>query len=131
MVPSNLSSEPGSSTPMETRSKTRALSTGAVIAIVVRAATVLILIMLIFLVYHWKKYIREAKVARKAASEKMDFSGGAQTPEMESSRLVFFDRKKQFELEDLLRASAEMLGKGSFGVAYKVVLDDGCIVAVP
>jgi len=81
-------------------------------------------------VYYWKKYIREIEVAGKTASEKMDFSGGAQTPEMERSKLVFFDRKKQFELEDLLRASAEMLGKGSFGTAYKAVLDDGCVVAV-
>ena len=36
----------------------------------------------------------------------------------------------QFELEDLLRASAEMLGKGSLGTVYKAVLDDGCTVAV-
>ena len=33
-------------------------------------------------------------------------------------------------MEDLLRASTEMLGKGSFGTSYKVVLDDGCVVAV-
>ena len=31
----------------------------------------------------------------------------------------------QFELEDLLRASAEMLGKGSLGTVYKAVLDHG------
>lgn len=60
----------------------------------------------------------------------MDFFGGAQTLEMERSKLVLFDRNKQFELEDLLRASAEMLGKGSFGTAYKVVLNDGCVVAI-
>nr|DAD48614.1 TPA_asm: hypothetical protein HUJ06_018551 [Nelumbo nucifera] len=38
--------------------------------------------------------------------------------------------RKQFELEDLLRASAEMLGKGSLGTVYKAVLEDGCTVAV-
>ncbi|XP_028057019.1 leucine-rich repeat receptor-like protein kinase PXC1 [Camellia sinensis] len=46
------------------------------------------------------------------------------------SKLVLFDRKKQFELEDLLRASAEMLGKGSIGTVYRAVLDDGFTVAV-
>ncbi|GFP91223.1 probable leucine-rich repeat receptor-like protein kinase at1g68400 [Phtheirospermum japonicum] len=48
----------------------------------------------------------------------------------DQSKLVFFDQKKQFELEDLLRASAEMLGKGSFGTVYKAVLEDGSTVAV-
>ena len=33
-------------------------------------------------------------------------------------------------MEDLLRASAEMLGKGGFGTAYKAVLDDGNVVAM-
>lgn len=44
--------------------------------------------------------------------------------------MVFFEGVKRFELEDLLRASAEMLGKGGFGTAYKAVLDDGNVVAV-
>lgn len=48
----------------------------------------------------------------------------------DKNKLVFFDRKKQFELEDLLRASAEMLGKGSLGSVYKAALDDGLAVAV-
>ena len=48
----------------------------------------------------------------------------------ERGKLVFFEGTRQFELEDLLRASAEMLGKGSFGTAYKVVLEDANVVAV-
>lgn len=44
--------------------------------------------------------------------------------------MVFFEGTRRFELEDLLRASAEMLGKGGFGTAYKAVLDDGNEVAV-
>ena len=55
-------------------------------------------------------------------------SDGTNT-ETERSKLVFFDRRNQFELEDLLRASAEMLGKGSLGTVYRAVLDDGCTVA--
>ncbi|XP_055832579.1 probable inactive receptor kinase At1g48480 [Solanum dulcamara] len=46
-------------------------------------------------------------------------------------KLVFFeDYYKAFDLEDLLRASAEVLGKGTFGTAYKAVLEIGTIVAV-
>lgn len=46
------------------------------------------------------------------------------------SGMVFFEDVKRFEIEELLRASAEMLGKGVFGTTYKAVLDDGTVVAV-
>lgn len=48
-----------------------------------------------------------------------------------SKSLVFFGKgPKVFDLEDLLRASAEVLGKGTFGTAYKATLETGLVVAV-
>ncbi|CAL0331127.1 unnamed protein product [Lupinus luteus] len=48
-----------------------------------------------------------------------------------SKKLVFFGNSvRGFDLEDLLRASAEVLGKGTFGTAYKAVLEVGPVVAV-
>ncbi|KAG6397566.1 hypothetical protein SASPL_143735 [Salvia splendens] len=45
--------------------------------------------------------------------------------------LVFFGKTGwSIELEDLLKASAEVLGKGTFGTAYKAVLETGLAVAV-
>lgn len=45
--------------------------------------------------------------------------------------LVFFGKgDRAFDLEDLLRASAEVLGKGTFGTAYKATLEMGIVVAV-
>ncbi|KAL8472306.1 hypothetical protein ACS0TY_029502 [Phlomoides rotata] len=45
--------------------------------------------------------------------------------------LVFFGKMGwNIELEDLLRASAEVLGKGTLGTAYKAVLETGLAVAV-
>ncbi|KAK9107380.1 hypothetical protein Syun_023391 [Stephania yunnanensis] len=35
-----------------------------------------------------------------------------------------------FDLEDLLRASAEVLGKGSVGTSYEAVLEEGTTVVV-
>ena len=35
-----------------------------------------------------------------------------------------------FDLEDLLRASAEVLGKGTFGTTYKAALEDATTVIV-
>ncbi|MCI79815.1 putative inactive receptor kinase, partial [Trifolium medium] len=48
-----------------------------------------------------------------------------------AKKLVFFgNAERAFDLEDLLRASAEVLGKGTFGTAYKAVLESGPVVAV-
>lgn len=66
-------------------------------------------------------------------------SGGQDKPESpvaqptrsEVSKLVFpEDSGYKFELEDMLRASAEVLGKGSFGTSYKASLEDGPTIAV-
>ncbi|OEL36513.1 putative inactive receptor kinase [Dichanthelium oligosanthes] len=64
-----------------------------------------------------------AAVAASAAS------GGAAG---EQSRLVFVGKGAgySFDLEDLLRASAEVLGKGSVGTSYKAVLEEGTTVVV-
>lgn len=46
-------------------------------------------------------------------------------------RLVFFESSNlAFDLEDLLRASAEVLGKGTFGVTYKAALEDSTTMVV-
>lgn len=51
--------------------------------------------------------------------------------ELQQNKLVFFQgRQLSFDLEDLLRASAEVLGKGGFGTSYKAVLEDGPTVVV-
>lgn len=44
--------------------------------------------------------------------------------------LVCFDGGEELRLESLLKASAEVLGKGVSGSTYKAVLEDGIVVAV-
>lgn len=49
----------------------------------------------------------------------------------ERNKLVFLSEGLySFDLEDLLRASAEVLGKGSVGTSYKAVLEEGTTVVV-
>jgi len=49
----------------------------------------------------------------------------------DKNRIVFFEGcNLAFDLEDLLRASAEVLGKGTFGTVYKAALEDATTVAV-
>ncbi|XVF53021.1 hypothetical protein PTKIN_Ptkin05aG0065500 [Pterospermum kingtungense] len=48
-----------------------------------------------------------------------------------NNKLFFFEGcNYTFDLEDLLRASAEVLGKGTFGISYKAVLEDAATVVV-
>ncbi|KAL9230972.1 hypothetical protein vseg_006253 [Gypsophila vaccaria] len=66
------------------------------------------------------------------------FPKGSMSPEKALSRdqgsrngLVFFEGcNYAFDLEDLLRASAEVLGKGTFGMSYKAILEDANVVVV-
>ncbi|CAL4962712.1 unnamed protein product [Urochloa decumbens] len=66
--------------------------------------------------------------AGAAAAAAAGAGGGAG----EQSRLVFVGKGAgySFDLEDLLRASAEVLGKGSVGTSYKAVLEEGTTVVV-
>ncbi|GFQ04699.1 probable inactive receptor kinase at4g23740 [Phtheirospermum japonicum] len=48
-----------------------------------------------------------------------------------ASQLVFIeDSYRTFDLEDMLRASAEVLGKGTFGTCYKATLENGITIVV-
>ncbi|KMZ55992.1 Receptor-like protein kinase 1-like [Zostera marina] len=44
--------------------------------------------------------------------------------------VVFENGPYSFDMEDLLHASAEVLGKGALGTSYKVILEDGNVVVV-
>ncbi|CAN8325706.1 unnamed protein product [Cochlearia groenlandica] len=82
-------------------------------------------------------YVRR-KLRRGGEVVSDEKKGGMMSPEkfvsrMEdaNNRLSFFEGcNYAFDLEDLLRASAEVLGKGTFGTTYKAVLEDATSVAV-
>ncbi|KAK4420272.1 putative inactive receptor kinase [Sesamum alatum] len=64
------------------------------------------------------------------SSSKDDVTGGS-AEGAERNKLIFFHGGGySFDLEDLLRASAEVLGKGSVGTSYKAVLEEGTTVVV-
>ncbi|CAN0846946.1 Probable inactive receptor kinase At3g08680, partial [Linum grandiflorum] len=124
-------------------SKRKQLSSGSVIAIAVSSAGLAFLAMAV-LVCCLKKKKKNKEVEGvtngvKGKGEKREmmmmtqpnegFSCGVE--EAEKNKLVFFNGFPQsYDLEDLLRASAEVLGKGSYGTSYKAVLEDGTTVAV-
>ncbi|KAF7808860.1 putative leucine-rich repeat receptor-like protein kinase [Senna tora] len=118
------------------------MSRATIIAIVLGDVLVLSVISLLLYCYFWRTYSAKLKEGKGSGSgpgsnllesEKIVYSSSpypSSQPGFEKGQMVFFEGLKRFELEDLLRASAEMLGKGGFGTAYKAVLEDGNVVAV-
>ncbi|KAL3501753.1 hypothetical protein ACH5RR_036202 [Cinchona calisaya] len=136
VVASSPTSFPENGWPIKSEKNHRGskMSTAAIIAIILGDVLVLALVTLLLYCYFWRNSSK--KMGQKSGSEvekivysSSPFPNSAQ-PGFEKGKMVFFEGAKKFELEDLLRASAEMLGKGGFGTAYKAVLDDGNVVAV-
>ncbi|KAK4257342.1 hypothetical protein QN277_006940 [Acacia crassicarpa] len=129
--------------PSPVQKKSKKLSKAAIIGIAVGCslAALLLLLLLLLLCLGKRRRSQPAKppkpvVAARAApaeagtsSSKDDITGGS--VEAERNKLVFFEGGiYSFDLEDLLRASAEVLGKGSVGTSYKAVLEEGTTVVV-
>ncbi|XP_061955691.1 probable inactive receptor kinase At5g58300 isoform X2 [Populus nigra] len=111
------------------------LSRGYIIGIAVGSSAILLLFLLVMIVVCCVKKksggsngVLKGKGGRTEKPSK-DFGSGVQ--EAEKNKLVFFEGCScNFDLEDLLRASAEVLGKGSYGTTYKAILEEGMTVAV-
>ncbi|KAL8227616.1 hypothetical protein R6Q57_015200 [Mikania cordata] len=103
------------------------ISTLAIAAIIIGDVMILGLVSLLLYCYFAGETINGKNTMLKPEKS---VHPSSTTSSFEKGRMVFFDGTKRFELEDLLRASAEMLGKGGLGTAYKAVLDDGNVVAV-
>ncbi|KAF8400720.1 hypothetical protein HHK36_014020 [Tetracentron sinense] len=122
------------------RKNTKKLSKAAIIAISVSSGVILLLLLLILFICSRKRQGRQPAKSPKpttrsvvaetgTSSSKDEITGGS--AEAERNKLVFFDGGvHSFDLEDLLRASAEVLGKGSIGTSYKAVMEDGKTVVV-
>nr|GLL45204.1 probable inactive receptor kinase At2g26730 [Ipomoea trifida] len=121
------------------------LSTAAIVGIVIGSVIAFLLLLLILFLCLSKKTEQApntakppstanaapAKPAAEAgtSSSKDDVTGASAGGER--NKLVFFPGGGySFDLEDLLRASAEVLGKGSVGTSYKAVLEEGTTVVV-
>lgn len=103
------------------------ISTLVVVAIIIGDVLVLLLVSLLLYCYFVGDSLKEEKNVVEMEKKVYPNSNASS---FEKGRMVFFEGARRFELEDLLRASAEMLGKGGLGTAYKAVLDDGNVVAV-
>ncbi|XP_016501017.1 putative inactive receptor kinase At5g58300 [Nicotiana tabacum] len=112
------------------------LSTGTIIEIAIGVPSVIFLLFLLISFCYLnmkvsnKTSIVEEKMENGGRNEKSEeFGSGVQ--DSEKNKLMFFKGcTYNFDLEDLLSASTDVLGKGSYGTAYRVVLDEVTIVVV-
>ncbi|MBA0852473.1 hypothetical protein Goshw_005705 [Gossypium schwendimanii] len=113
--------------------KSKNLSVGAIIGIAVGSTIIALLLLLFLILCLFKRRSQPPKSATAPTGSvppaEAGTSGG--TTERERNKLVFFEGGVySFDLEDLLRASAEVLGKGTVGTSYKAVLEEGTMVVV-
>lgn len=92
--------------------------------VVIDVVGVMVLLLLIACCCYKRRYSR-AKQRNTTAGK------GATKDHDESGEMVCFEGCKGFsKVDELLKASAEMLGKGSVGTTYRVELDRGDVVVV-
>ncbi|XP_027925640.1 receptor protein kinase-like protein ZAR1 [Vigna unguiculata] len=152
LAPSELGRGPSSRGPAAHRSG-KGLSPGLIILISVADAAGVALIGLVVVYVYWK---RKGKSNGCSCTLKRKFGGenekaslccwcngmksdDSEVEEVEKEEgeggrgegdLVAIDKGFNFELDELLRASAYVLGKSGLGIVYKVVLGNGVPVAV-
>ncbi|KAF4387399.1 hypothetical protein CsatB_030314 [Cannabis sativa] len=123
--------------PMKKQSSKKKLPMWAIIAIAVGGSVLLLLLAVVIVLWCCKKkddggaraLKGKAPSVGRTEKPKEEFGSGVQEPE--KNKLVFFEGSSyNFDLEDLLRASAEVLGKGSYGTAYKAILEEATTVVV-
>lgn len=129
VAPASYSPLPSQLTPVGSRRK---ISESALLGIIIGGSCVLFVVFAVILVICYSRKIDGSTVitGKQSKGDVSPVKTGIGNSD-ESKQLVFFDGSSSaFDLEDLLKASAEVLGKGNYGTAYKAVLEDASTVVV-
>ncbi|KAL1565149.1 non-specific serine/threonine protein kinase [Salvia divinorum] len=105
--------------------KRKKLSPAIIFIIILSILLALFLLLLLLLMCMWWSLEDDIETPRQEMSMTASpFS--ERSPQQQATKLSFVrDDRQKFDLQDLMRASAEVLGSGSFGASYKAVLVDG------
>ncbi|TKY74620.1 LRR receptor serine/threonine-protein kinase [Spatholobus suberectus] len=133
--PSRSDQSPNSTLPpqeKEQKKKNRVLLTAIVVVGVIVLASILALL---FIRYRRKQHVlvgdAQPQNVNSVSSESKSIVVTAESKKSEDGSLNFVRNEREgFDLQDLLRASAEVLGSGSFGSTYKAMLLNGPVVVV-
>lgn len=113
------------------KKKTSRISEPALLGIILGGCAALFILVVTYMLLccYGKKHENESALKshkKESSSRKKDVSES-----QDRNKIVFFEGcNLAFDLEDLLRASAEVLGKGTYGTTYKAALEDATTVVV-
>ncbi|KAJ7975494.1 LRR receptor-like kinase [Quillaja saponaria] len=105
------------------------------IALIAAAAALVPFVAIVFFLCYYKRvHEKETPTSEQTGhgfrgwAQKMSSLESTEDPER-TGQLEFFNKELPgFDLDDLLRASAEVLGKGNLGTTYKATLETGQVV---
>ncbi|XVF51369.1 hypothetical protein PTKIN_Ptkin04bG0179700 [Pterospermum kingtungense] len=119
------------SEPFPTSKKSGRLGETALLGIIIASSVLAIAALAFFIIVCCSRRKSEDVFSRKLQKGEMSPEKEVSRSQDANNRLFFFEGcNYTFDLEDLLRASAEVLGKGTFGISYKAVLEDATTVVV-
>ncbi|KAJ9139801.1 hypothetical protein P3X46_030500 [Hevea brasiliensis] len=111
--------------------KSKKLSEPAILGIVLGGCVLGFVIIALLMVCCYSKKDQKGGLPTKSQKKEGSLKKNTSEGHDKNNRLVFFEGcNLAFDLEDLLRASAEVLGKGTFGTTYKAALEDANTVMV-
>ncbi|MED6120221.1 hypothetical protein PIB30_019014 [Stylosanthes scabra] len=127
--------------PMPEVRKNKRLKVWIIALIASSSALFLFLIIIALFLFCKRRASEEETIRREDSKDSAGYVFGAWAKKMVSQsfsedserlgRLEFSNKKfPVFDLDDLLRASAEVLGRGKLGITYKASLENGALVAV-
>ncbi|XP_026399565.1 probable leucine-rich repeat receptor-like protein kinase At1g68400 [Papaver somniferum] len=110
--------------------KAKKLSKKALILITISYVGLIILMGFLGFLLCMKKFSKKQSNGKQSNIEKKKRSSGFEGKEEEEGMMVLFHGCLDLSVDDLLKSSAELLGKGSFGTTYKVMMNNGYSVVV-
>ncbi|KAE8670826.1 putative inactive receptor kinase [Hibiscus syriacus] len=114
-----------------TSKKSGRLGETALMGIIIASCVLVIIAFVFFVVVCCSRRKKEDAYSRKLQVGELSPETAVSRNQDANNRLFFFEGcSYTFDLEDLLRASAEVLGKGTYGISYKAVLEDTTTVVV-
>ncbi|KAL2922175.1 hypothetical protein RDABS01_013666 [Bienertia sinuspersici] len=113
--------------------KSKKISETALLGIIIGGAVIVFIMIVLCMIVFWskKRGTQQSNGDEEEEAQTKKKRVPTESREEKNARITFFEGSNMaFDLEDLLRASAEVLGKGLFGTTYKAALEDCNTVVV-